>query len=119
MGLRVAFDFVNSEGGIFGIYLACGESTINEVFDQALAAKQWGGDTEPLQAGNRYGHLCLEATGLADLRTTVLAQGVQVGEIRSGLDQSLQMWTADSDGKRAELTEYTHRSRQLRVPRPA
>jgi catechol 2,3-dioxygenase-like lactoylglutathione lyase family enzyme len=116
LGLRVAFDFVNAEGEVFGTYLACGDSTFIEIFDQALAAKQWGGNTDPLQAGNRYGHLCLEATGLADLRTTLLARGVEVGEIRTGLDQSLQMWTADPDGNRVELMEYTHRSWQLRAP---
>lgn len=116
LGLTVAFTFRNADGETFGVYLACGDTTFIEIFDQKLSAKQWGGNTEPLHAGNRYGHLCLEVTGIADLRKTLLGRGVDVGEIRTGYDRSLQMWTADPDGNRVELMEYTHRSQQLQPP---
>ena len=69
--------------------------------------------TAPLAAGNRYGHLCFEVTGLAGFRDALLARGVSVGEIREGLDGSLQAWLADPDGNRVELMEYTRRSAQL------
>lgn len=55
-------------------------------------------------------------TKRGDLRQTLLARGVGVGEISIGYDRSLQMWTADPDGNRVELMEYTHRSQQLQLP---
>lgn len=113
LGLRVKFRFAAADGAIFGAYVEAGDSTFLEFFDQKLAARQWGGDTGPLVTGNRYGHLCLEVTGLADLHATLLARGVSVGEIRTGMDSSLQAWLADPDGNRIELMEYTHRSAQL------
>lgn len=113
LGLSVKFRFTAADGAIFGAYVSAGDSTFVEFFDQRLAAKQWGGDTEPLLAGSRYGHFCLEVAGLADFRETLLARGVSVGEIRSGLDGSLQAWLSDPDGNRIELMEYTHRSAQL------
>lgn len=116
LGLTVAFTFRNADGATFGVYLACGDTTFIEIFDQVLSAKQWGGNTEPLHAGNRYGHLCLEVTGIADLRQALLGRGLNVGEIRTGYDRSLQMWTEDPDGNRLELMEYTHRSQQLQPP---
>ncbi len=113
LGLPVKFRFAAADGAVFGAYVEVGDSTFIEFFDQHLAAKQWGGNTDPLVAGSRYGHLCLEVTGLAEFRETLLARGVSVGEIRGGLDSSLQAWLADPDGNRIELMEYTHRSAQL------
>lgn len=113
LGLGVKFRFAAADGAIFGVYILVGDSTFIEIFDQKLAALQWGGDTGPLVAGNRYGHLCLEVSGLADLRAALQGRGVSVSEIRSGLDDSLQAWLADPDGNRIELMEYTNRSAQL------
>lgn len=113
LGLTVKFRFAAADGAIFGAYVEVGDSTFIEFFDQHLSAKQWGGNLDSLAAGNRYGHLCLEVTGLADFRATLLARGVSVGEIRGGMDSSLQAWLADPDGNRIELMEYTHRSAQL------
>ncbi len=113
LGLSVKFRFAAADGAIFGAYVEVGDSTFIEFFDQHLAAKQWGGDLSPLTPGNRYGHFCLEVSGLTELRATLLARGVAVGEIRGGLDGSLQAWLADPDGNRIELMEYTHRSAQL------
>jgi hypothetical protein len=60
----------------------------------------------------RLAHLCLEVTGLADFRETLLARGVSVGPLRSGMDHSVQAGLTDPDGNRIELMEYTHRSAQ-------
>jgi catechol 2,3-dioxygenase-like lactoylglutathione lyase family enzyme len=113
LGLPVKFRFAAADGTIFGAYVSAGDSTFVEFFDQRLSAKQWGGNLDPLVAGSRYAHLCLEVTGLADFRAVLLARGVSVGEIRCGLDHSLQAWLSDPDGNRIELMEYTHRSAQL------
>lgn len=113
LGLPVKFRFAAADGAIFGAYVTSGDSTFLEFFDQQLSANQWGGNRDPLAAGNRFGHLCFEVTGLAAFRETLLGRGVSVGEIRSGMDGSLQAWLADPDGNRIELMEYTHASAQL------
>lgn len=113
LGLTVQFRFVNAGGEEFGVYLGCGDTTFIEIFDQVLAAKQWGGDGKPLSAGNQYSHYCLEVTGLDDLRVTLATRGVTVGPTSEGMDHSRQAWLSDPDGNRIELMEFTHRSRQL------
>lgn len=115
LGLPVKFRFAAADGALFGAYVSAGDSTFIEFFDRKLSARQWGDGSEPapLVAGNRYGHLCLEVTGLADFRAALLARGVSVGELRTGMDGSFQAWLADPDGNRIELMEYTHRSAQL------
>ena len=117
LGLPIKFRFTNSDGQMFGVYFQCGDTTFVEIFDQVLAAKQWGGDLRPLHEGNRYNHFCLEVTGLPELREKLIARGVNLGEISTGLDQSLQAWTSDPDGNKIELMEYTHRSWQLQPDR--
>lgn len=117
LGLPVKFRFTNAEGQLFGVYFECGDTTFIEIFDQVLAARQWGGDLAPLHAGNRYNHLCLEVTGLPELREKLIARGVDLGPISTGIDASLQAWTADPDGNKLELMEYTHRSWQLQPSR--
>lgn len=116
LGLKVHFRFVNPVGVSFGVYLQCGDSTFIEILDHTVSAEVWGGEATPLRGGGRYGHACLEVTGLVDFRHELIARGVPVSEIRSGSDGSAQAWTADPDGNRIELMEYTVRSWQLRPP---
>ena len=113
LGLEVKFRFHAADGSVFGAYVACGDTTFVEFFDQHLSAKQWGGNLAPLTPGSRFGHLCFEVSGLAAYRETLLGRGVSVGEIRGGMDGSLQAWLSDPDGNRIELMEYTHHSAQL------
>ena len=40
------------------------------------------------------------------------AQGVEVGAVKMGGDQSWQAWLADPDGNRIELHAYTEQSKQ-------
>lgn len=113
LGLPVKFRFVNSDGELFGVYFDAGDSSFIEVFDQVLAAKQWGGDLRPLHEGNRYNHFCLEVTDMPAVRKTLIGRGIAVGEISTGIDSSYQAWLEDPDGNKIELMEYTHRSWQL------
>lgn len=113
LGLAVKFRFTAADQSVFGAYIAAGDTTFIEFFDQKGAARQWGGEPAPITNGSRYGHFCLEVTGLAAFRETLLARGVDVGGIRTGLDGSSQAWLADPDGNRIELMEYNHGSAQL------
>ncbi len=119
IGLNVQFYFRNDAGEKFGVYLACGDTTFVEIFDQHKAAAVWGGDTSPLTRGNQCSHFCLEVTDINDVRQMLLDRGADVGPTKQGIDHSWQCWITDPDGNRIELMEYTHRSGQINRPEPA
>jgi lactoylglutathione lyase len=117
LGLPLQFTFKNERGEIFGYYINCGDTTFIEIFDRVLKQKKWGGnDDKPLHAGTLYTHFCLEVTGLKELKTQLESRGLQVGEIRTGMDGSTQAWTRDPDGNAVELMEFTPKSLQIRRP---
>jgi lactoylglutathione lyase len=116
LGLPIKFTLNGDDGQTLGYYFECGQATFIEVFDQARAIKQWGGQLQPLTPGNRYQHFCLEITGLEALKHTLEARGISVSPVTLGMDGSRQAWIADPDGNAIELMEYTQHSLQLRGP---
>jgi len=115
LGLPVRFTMKNDDGFEFGYYFAAGQTTFIEIFDQAGAVKQWGGDLAPRSPNTnvRYGHFCLEIIGLEDTVAALTAKGVAVIPIKVGMDHSKQAWIKDPDGNDVELMEYTPKSLQL------
>jgi catechol 2,3-dioxygenase-like lactoylglutathione lyase family enzyme len=113
LGLKIKFTLDNKEGQPFGYYFECGDTTFIEVFDQALAAKEWGGNVEALTAGTRYKHFCLEVTGLEEYCRNLVRMGVEVSKVMTGLDNARQAWITDPDGNSIELMEYGPSSLQL------
>jgi lactoylglutathione lyase len=113
LGLKVKFTLNNKEGKPFGYYFACGDTTFLEFFDQAMAAEVWGGKVEELNIGTRYKHFCLEVTGLDEFCGMLKDKGVEVTEIKLGMDNSRQAWITDPDGNAIELMEYSYSSFQL------
>ena len=119
LGLPLKIRFQNKDGQTFGYYFDCGDSSFIEIFDRTLMHKQWGtGELTPRVAGNQYRHFCFETTGLADLRTKLIAQGLPVTELRRGMDRSWQAWIKDPDGNDIEMMEYTAESLQIRNTNP-
>ncbi len=113
LGLKVKFTLDNKEGQPFGYYFDCGNATFIEVFDQALADKQWGGGVWELMPGTQYKHFCFEVTGLEEYCQTLKSRGVIVTDIALGMDNSRQAWIKDPDGNAIELMEYGASSLQL------
>ena len=113
LNLPIKFTLNTDDGELMGYYFECGNASFIEIFDQALAIKQWGGQMQVLKPGGLYKHFCLEVNGLEETRRALLARGILVSEIRVGMDHSRQAWIADPDGNAIELMEYTHASRQL------
>ena len=113
LGMKVKFTLDNKEGKPFGYYFTCGDTTFLEFFDQKMAAEVWGGNVEELNIGTRYKHFCLEVTGLDEFCRTLKEKGVEVTEIKLGMDNSRQAWIADPDGNEIELLEYGYSSMQL------
>jgi len=113
LGMEIKFTLNNKQGQPFGYYFECGNSTFLEFFDQAMAAEVWGGEVAELNIGTRYKHFCLEVTGLDEYCKELKSKGVDVTDIKTGMDNSRQAWIADPDGNSIELMEYGYSSLQL------
>lgn len=115
LGLTVKFSLKHDDGTEFGYYFAAGNTTFIEIFDDAGAVKQWGGENRTLKPnqGTFYNHFCLEVTGLEAFVARLEAMGVKVRPIAVGMDHSKQAWINDPDGNAIELMEYTPQSLQL------
>ncbi len=103
MGLPVAFRFIRS-GKPYGFYLDAGGRTNIEVFEKASA--QYA-DT------NQINHICFEVTSLDEAVEALRARGAEVTDKKLGVDNTWQAWTADPNGVRIELFEYTAQSAQF------
>ena len=103
LGFEHAFDFTTPEGRLYGVYLKAGPRLFIELFE---------GTPAPPPEAPSYKHCCLEVD---DIRATVndlRHRGAEVSDPKLGKDNSWQAWTADPDGNRIELHEYTAESRQ-------
>src|SRR5882672_5324818 len=109
LGCPVKFTMANDDGYEFGYYMATGRTTFVEIFDQAGAIKQWGGELVALRAGpgDRYRHFSLEVIGLEAFCAGLRAKGVDVTPVKMEMDHSKQAWLKDPDGNAIELMEYT------------
>ena len=114
LGMHIKFTLTNERGEPFGYYFGCGNTTFLEFFDQKMAAEVWGGTVAELIGGTRYKHFCLEVTGLDAYCDTLKANGVEVSNISTGMDNSRQAWVTDPDGNAIELMEYGPGSLQLK-----
>ncbi len=122
MGLPEQFTMDLPDGTVFGRYFALGNQTFLEIFDDAGSSKMWGnGSVVQRQAAPTgfYQHFCLEVGsekgGIDALRTALIAKGVDVGPVKTGMDGSRQCWLKDPDGNSIELMEYTPQSKQLKA----
>jgi lactoylglutathione lyase/glyoxylase I family protein len=103
LGLPVAFRFERN-GAPYGFYLTAGGTTNIEVFEKAGTSFS---DT------NSINHICLEVHSLDDAIAAIRAKGVQITDKKLGVDDTWQAWTADPNGVKIELFEYTSRSAQF------
>lgn len=102
LGMDVAFNFAR-EGEWIGFYLAAGGRSHVEVFARSEAAA----GRSPID------HLCLEVASIEEAVAHIRARGVAITDSKLGCDDTWQAWTADPNGVRIELFEYTDRSAQV------
>ena len=103
LGLEKAFDFKRGEDWI-GFYLALGGRSFIEVFRKAEARFA---DTDQIN------HICLETEDLDGLIAHVRAEGITITDKKLGADGTWQAWTADPNGVKLEIFEYTEQSMQF------
>lgn len=103
LGMETRFNFTR-DGRIFGFYLDAGGRTNIEVFESGASG---------FAESQNINHLCLEVESLDEAVAHIRAAGVAVTDKRKGCDNTWQAWTADPDGVRIELFEYTPESAQF------
>ena len=106
LGLSVAFEFRNDAGQRSGAYLACGGRTFLELFT---------GRPTPPDPNGSYRHISLEVDDLDAAIAGLARAGVKATDKKLGKDHSWQAWTADPDGNRIELHQYTPDSLQTKA----
>lgn len=102
LGLTPAFEFVR-DGRRYGQYIHVGGRSFLELFEGPLA--------EPAKTPG-FKHICLEVNDIQATVQALRARGVEVSDIKLGMDQSYQAWITDPDGYRIELHDYTAASWQ-------
>jgi glyoxylase I family protein len=103
LGMPIAFRFVRN-GAPYGFYLTAGGRTNIEVFQKS--------ETQFTDA-NQINHICLEVNSLDEAVAAIRAKGVTVTDKKLGVDDTWQAWTADPNGVKIELFEYTDKSAQF------
>lgn len=103
LGIPTAFDFKRGDERI-GYYLDFGARTFVEVFRKADSS---------FAETNQINHICLETEVLDELIAHVRAQGVAITDKKLGVDGTWQAWTADPNGVKLEIFEYTSDSLQF------
>jgi catechol 2,3-dioxygenase-like lactoylglutathione lyase family enzyme len=103
LGFTPAFDFTNDKGERYGVYLRVGGRSFIELFK---------GEVEARAAKQSYSHFCLEVDDIQGTARQLRAAGLEVSEVKMGMDNSWQAWLEDPDGNRIELHEYTAKSWQ-------
>lgn len=102
LGLEKGFDFLRN-GTVVGFYLKAGNGNFLEFFRTDAGVP----GTFPID------HLCLEVDSIDETAECLKKAGYAVDAKKMGADHSWQAWTADPDGVRIELHEYTPESCQL------
>ena len=103
LGMAIAFRFTRN-GAPYGFYLDAGGRTNVEVFQKTESS---------FSDANQINHICLEVNDLDDAVEQIRAAGVKITDKKLGVDDTWQAWTADPNGVKIELFQYTPRSAQF------
>ena len=103
LGIEVKFRFIR-QGKPHGFYLDVGGRTNIEVFERGGAS---------FADSNVVNHICLEVEDMDDAIAHVRSQGIAITDKSFGVDETYQSWTADPNGVKIELFQYTPKSAQF------
>jgi catechol 2,3-dioxygenase-like lactoylglutathione lyase family enzyme len=100
LGFKIAHEYKNEAGEIYGVFLACGNRTFLELF----------ADQEDTVKGGLYRHMCFEVTDLQAHVGNLKLKGL-MAEIRRGRsDKTLLAEIKDPDGNTIEFHQYDEQS---------
>jgi glyoxylase I family protein len=103
LGCRVAHEFRNPEGELYGVFLSCNDGTFLEFFRERA----------PRGPGGLFRHLCFQVEDIEAAAAHLRAHGHAV-EIRRGrTDRILQFFIDDPDGTMVEFQQHDRESALL------
>ena len=104
LGCKKAFDFLDEHGKVCGFYIHIGGRTFIEMFRR--------NNLTPSTEQQNYAHLSIEVDDIQADTARLKNNGVAIGEISMGGDNTYQVWFADPEGNQIELHQYTPQSWQ-------
>jgi len=107
LGCRVAHEFKNPQGETYGVFLACGEGTFVEFFNEK----------SPPQAGGLFRHICFEVDDIEASAAHCRSLGFEVEVRRGRTDRILQFFIHDPDGIMIEFQQHDEQSALLKFAR--
>lgn len=103
LGIEKVFNFTRN-GEVFGFYMNAGGDSHIEVFHKSESS---------FSEANQINHICLEVIDMDEAIAHVRSKGVEIRDKSIGCDDTWQSWTADPNGVKIELFEYTGESAQF------
>jgi len=100
LGCRIAHEFRNDAGEVYGVFLFCNGGSFIEFFK----------DREPKEKGGRFRHLCFEVDSIEETAQALRAKGFEVTVRRGRTDHILQFVIEDPDGNSIEFQEHDRQS---------
>lgn len=103
LGIEKVLNFTRNDE-VIGFYLDAGGETHIEVFQKSSAE---------FAETNAINHICLEVFDMDAAIAHVRSKGVAIKDKSMGVDDTWQSWTADPNGVKIELFQYTTKSAQF------
>lgn len=101
LGFEPMFEMHNEAGELWITYLRVSDEVFIELFPKS-------GEKPTSVPGGSYSHLCLEVDDIGLTAKIVAERGAVLdnsGQIRTGKDGNLQVWTTDPEGNRIEFMQ--------------
>ncbi len=109
LGFEPMFELKNETGELWITYLRVSDEIFIELFPKS--------GEKPANQGS-YSHLCLEVDDIEITAKVVAERGALLdngGQIRTGKDGNLQVWTSDPEGNRIEFMQLMPGCLQLQA----
>lgn len=104
---RIAHEFKNAEGETYGVFLACGEGTFVEFFNEK----------SPKPEGSLFRHICFEVDDIEAVAARCRSLGFEVNVRRGRTDKVLQFFIHDPDEIMIEFQQHDEQSVLLKFVR--
>ena len=100
LGCEVAHEFRNSDGKLYGVFLACGNGTFLEFFNEDQAKPP----------GGLFRHVSFEVPDIEHAAASARRHGFQPEVRRGRTDHILQFFINDPDGNMIEFQQHDQQS---------
>jgi catechol 2,3-dioxygenase-like lactoylglutathione lyase family enzyme len=100
IGCRIAHEFRNPGGELYGVFLSCSNGTFLEFFNEQA----------PRPSGGLFRHLCFEVEDIHAMAEVARVNGFKPEVRRGRTDRILQFFVHDPDGNMIEFQQHDKES---------